>query len=154
SGGDDRIESCGRFIEKKDFGVHGKCTRNSSALFHAAAQLRGHVIFVTGKSHLIELEPQHDCNRGLLKLCVLAQRKRHIFPDGHRTEESSALERHAHMTAECSELLVRNRREILTLNPDFTRSGSLEADQSAQKRALAGARSAENHQRLALLHVK
>ena len=44
--------------------------------------------------------------------------------------------------------------KFLPANPDFAGGRSFQADQSAQQRALAGARAAENHQSLAALHVE
>ena len=46
SRGDDRIEACRRLIKKKNFRIHGHGAGYRCALFHSAAQLRGHVIFI------------------------------------------------------------------------------------------------------------
>jgi hypothetical protein len=151
---DDGIESRGRLVKKKNFRVHGKSAGDGGALLHPAAQLRRKIIFVTGEPDLIELEPQHDFDGWVFKFGVFAQRQRNVFADGHRAKERATLKAHAHVAAKCVELLVGNRGKVFAFNPNFAGGGTLEPDERAEKRALAGTRTAKDDQRLALLDIK
>ncbi len=95
SRGNDRIKPGGRLIKKKNLGIHGQRASHGGALLHATAQLRGHVVFESGQTHLVEFEAQNNFDGRIFQLGMLAQRQGHVFSDRHRTKQCATLERHA-----------------------------------------------------------
>src|SRR5215475_1742075 len=85
---------------------------------------------------------------------MLAQWQRDVFADSHRTEQCAALKRHPDMFADFVHLLLGNIRDVLPSNPHLAGAGPLQTDQRAKKRALSRSRAAEDHHRLAALHVE
>src|SRR5712671_142991 len=100
AGGDNGIESGRRFVEEKNFGVHGKSASDSGTFFHAATELRRHVVLETLQSNLLEFETQHDFNGGFLEASVFAERQGNVFADGHGAEERATLKGHANFLAD------------------------------------------------------
>ena len=154
SSGDDGIEAGRRFVEKKNFRIHGEGAGDGCALFHSAAQLRRNVILVAGKTDLIEFEAKHDVDRGIFEFGVFAQRKRDVFANGHGPEQCSALKRHAHVAANVVKFVGRNRGKVFAFDPDLAGGRTLESDESAEQCAFARAGTAKNDQRFSLLHIK
>jgi hypothetical protein len=147
AGGDDGIQSCGGFVEEKYFRVHGQSPSDGCTLFHAAAELRWHVVLKTFETNLFELEAKHDFDGGVFEFGVFAKRQRYILAYGHGAKERAALKGHADFLANLVHFGIGNRGDIFPFDPDFTGARLFEADQRAQKRALARAGAPEDHQR-------
>ena len=49
------------------------------------------MILEPGQPDLLQFQAEHDFNRRVFELRVLAQRQRHIFANGHRAEQRAAL---------------------------------------------------------------
>ena len=103
---------------------------------------------------MLQLEPQHDFDRGILQLGVLAKRQGHILANGHRAEQRASLERHANLLANLLHFLFGNRRDVLAFDPNLPGARFLQTHKRPQQRALPGSGASQNHQRLAALHVK
>src|SRR5260370_1453023 len=154
AGSNNRIQSRGRLVEKKNLRIHGQRASHRGALLHAAAQLRRHVVLESGQTYLIQFQPQDDFDGRLFQRGVLAQRQSHVFSDGHRAKQRAALKRHADFLPDFVHFTRRNGRDVFPFEPDFTRTRPFQAHQWQQKRALAGTGTAQNHQRFTVHHIK
>ena len=85
---------------------------------------------------------------------MLAEGQRHIFADGHGAKQGSPLEGHANFLANFVELGLRNRGDVFSLNPDLTRHGLFQADESAEKSAFSRAGTAKNNERFSMLNIE
>ncbi len=103
---------------------------------------------------MLQLQPQHDFDRRILQLGMLAQRQGHILANGHRAEQSSSLERHANLLANLLHFLLGNGRDVFAFDPNLPGARFLQTHQCPQEGALTGAGASQDHQRLAALHVK
>ena len=151
---DNRIQSRRGLVKEKNLRVHCHGASDRRALLHSTTELRRHVVLKSFEPYLLQLEPQHDLDCGILQLGVLAQRQGHVLANGHRAEQSSSLERHANLLANLLHFLFGDRRDVLAFDPNLTGARFFQTHQRPQQRALPGAGASQNHQRLAALHVK
>src|SRR5208337_2759683 len=123
-------------------------------LFHAAAEFRRHVVLKVGQANLSELDTDHNLDRGVFKIGVLAQGQGNVFADCQRSEQRRALERHAHFLANRIHFSLGDFGGVDALNPYFARAGLFQTDQRAQQSALARTRPAQDDHGLSPVHVK
>jgi hypothetical protein len=86
-------------------------------------------------------------------LSVLAQREGHVLQHRERVEQRGVLEDHPELLAHAVELVLVEHGEVVAVDPDVARGRLLQADEHAQERGLACARSADDHGRLAAAQV-
>src|SRR5262249_34685528 len=101
-----------------------------------------------------ETEDLSDAARDalLVERRVLAERERDVLEDAHRVEEGPALEQHAHLAADGTELLLVEIRDVRAVHEDPAGIGVVEAVQLTQGNGLSGARASEDDEHLATLH--
>src|SRR6185437_377112 len=143
--GDDGIEARGRLVKKENFGIHSQGASDCGALFHAAAQLRGNVIFVTGEAHFFQLQSHHDLDSGVVEPSMLAKWKSDIFSDGHRAKERTALKRNTELLAKFCHVVSLDTAQIFTANPNLTARRFFEAHQRAKNCVFNEAAATENN---------
>src|SRR4029079_12458666 len=83
-----------------------------------------------------------------------AQRKGDVFADVHRVEESALLKRHAEAPAKAGQLLAVQLADRDAVDLDRAAVGPQKADDVLEHHALAGARAANHHHRLAVAHLE
>src|SRR5258706_6964734 len=96
---DDGVQSSRGLVEKQNLRVHGQGAGNSSAFLHAAAELRGCVVFKSLEPNLLQFEAKDDLNGGVFQLRMLSKRKSHVFAYGHGTEQGATLKGHADLSS-------------------------------------------------------
>ncbi len=96
---DDGVQSRRGLVEEQNLRVHRQGAGNGSAFLHAAAELRGCVVFKSLEPDLLQFEAEDDLNGGVFQLCMLSKRKSHVFAYGHGAEQGATLKGHADLSS-------------------------------------------------------
>src|SRR2546428_6104023 len=103
--------------------------------------------------HLLEALFHTSANLIFSHLRMPSKRKRDVLEDVHRVEERSLLKCHSKVTAKAIQLLRFEAAEIFAEDIDVSVVGLHQADHVFERDALSLTGSADDHQRLALLHI-
>src|SRR5207253_523808 len=104
--GDNRIETCGGFVEKENLRIHRQGASYRGAFLHTPTELRWHIVLESGQAHLIQFEPHDDFNGRILELGVLAKGESDVFANRHRSKQRAPLKRHPDSLANLVHLLA------------------------------------------------
>src|SRR3990172_7509114 len=154
-GGPDRVEPRGRLVEEQDLRVQGERARDARPLAHPTGQLRRVLGRGVGRQadHL-DLQPGKLRDQPRRQVRMLLERHLDVLRHRQRAEQRAALEQHAPVLLQAAPAGLTQAADVLPEHGDRAGGGAVEADDRAQQNRLAAARSADDAEDLARLHVE
>jgi len=151
----DRIETGEGLVVHDQHRVEGHGTRQGDATRHAAGQFTWHQIVRATQSDRFQLHQHQIANHFFRHVGVLADRKSDIVEHRHVGEQRTELEQHAHLSAQCVQLVVRHLAHLVFLQAHAPAARAQLSADTAQQGGLAAAGSAHDGDHLAArnLHV-
>ena len=90
-----RVQAGRRLVVKEDLGIQRQRAGKAGPLFHPAGKLRGHFVGVLAEADQFQLDLDHDADRMLGQIGMLAERERDVVRHAQGIEQRAALEQDA-----------------------------------------------------------